>query len=440
MWINQRAQIQGAKIGIFFIIFAPINKSMKKKTYQILAFTLFAAAMVAIKPSATANSQFQPPSSGYSFSEEARMSLLTASPGEALYSMFGHSALWVYDPMNNIDEVYNWGTFDFDTPYFYIKFLRGRLLYKLTVVPLNHFLLSYHYEGRGVYEQVLNLSTEEMSDIYAYLQYNRRPENIYYLYDFFFDNCATRVRDIIDNEVDVDWGPDPHPHEQRSFRDMVAPYASHLPWAAFGIDLLLGLPSDRLASPWHYMFLPDEMFIAFQHARHQDGSLLVSSYNEILPEIYQPGDPFPIGPLVVFWLLFVAGVYSVLREKAFYIFSRIFFFVLGLAGLLIFIMWFLSNHYATAMNLNILWALPTHLYFAFRIKKSEHLSGMSRAYFRLMFYMGVILMVLWLFIPQGFHPASFPLVALSTLFSARIAILKNGIKLPLYNKRKASQA
>ncbi len=393
---------------------------MKKKTLTIPAFLILAACMVLNSAEVKANLQYEHNIQHPGLSEEARMSLLTATPGEALYSLFGHSALWVYDPVYNIDEVYNWGTFDFDTPYFYLKFLRGRLLYKLTVVPLNHFLYSYHYQGRGVYEQILNLDQDEMDDIYAYLQHNRRPENIYYLYDFFFDNCATRIRDIADNKTDVDWGPDPHPHEERSFRDMLEPYVSHLPWAAFGIDLLLGLPSDKRATPWHYMFLPDEMFIAFQHARKDDSSLFISSYNELLPELYEKPSPFPVTPLVLFWVLFVAGVLSVFRERVFIIMSRIFFFVLGAAGLLIFVMWFLSNHYATAMNLNILWALPTHLYFAFRIKGRERLSAMSRAYFRIVLYLGLILMILWPLIPQGFNPAFFPLIALSALFSSRL--------------------
>jgi len=156
-------------------------------------------------------------------SPEAQMSLLTASPGKALYSAFGHSALWVYDPVMGIDEVYNWGTFDFNAPNFYMNFLRGRLWYMLTVVPLQAFLWEYEYQGRSMHEQVLNLNAAEKEKIYEYLQYNRRPENVHYLYDFFYDNCATRIRDLVDTYLTIDWGPDPHPHEQRSFRQMVRP-------------------------------------------------------------------------------------------------------------------------------------------------------------------------------------------------------------------------
>jgi len=358
-------------------------------------------------------------------SPEARMSLLTASPGEALYSAFGHSALWVSDPVMGIDEVYNWGTFDFNAPNFYLNFIRGRLWYMLTVVPLQAFLWEYDYQGRSMHEQVLNLNAAEKEKIYEYLQYNRRPENVHYLYDFFYDNCATRIRDLVETYLSIDWGPDPHPHEERSFRHMVRPYVAHLPWISFGIDLVMGLPSDIAATPWHYMFLPDEMLIAFDQARHADGRPLVTEQTELLPMVVEFGQPFPLTPIVVFWVLFAAGILSYFHSKVFRIFRMAWFAGLGILGLVIFFLWFVSDHLATATNLNLLWALPTHLIVLFGAARTTGVSvfhRISRVYFWIVFVINAALLLLWPLNPQGLHPAFFPIIALAAFFSLTMLI------------------
>lgn len=352
----------------------------------------------------------------------AKMSLLTASPGPELYSVFGHSALWVYDPINGIDEVYNWGTFDFNTPNFYPLFIRGRLLYMLTVSPLNRFLYSYRLEGRSVDEQVLMLNADEQQRIYNYLQINRRPENIHYLYDFFYDNCATRVRDLVDRELDLDWGPDPFPSGRRSFRSMLHPYVEHIPWAAFGIDILLGLPADGAITPWHYMYLPDEMALAFSQARHADGRPLVMETRPLLPLIHQHGKPSPVTPSRVLWLLLIAGLLIQFKQRWAAIFDKVFYTVLGLTGLLLTFLWLLSDHQSMAYNLNLLWAMPTHLYFIFRVKMMHPAAGVSTninrvatIYFRMVFFIALGIMLLWPLIPQAYNSAFFPVAGLVAL-------------------------
>ncbi len=365
-------------------------------------------------------------------SPDTKISLLTASPGPALYSVFGHSALWVYDPIHGIDEVYNWGTFDFDTPNFYPQFIRGRLLYMLTVTSLNGFLYSYMIEGRSVDEQALNLTQTEKQAIYDFLQINRRPENIHYLYDFFYDNCATRIRDLVAQHLDVAWGPDPHPHEARSFRQMLKPYVKHIPWISFGIDILLGLPADKKASPWHYMFLPDEMAIAFQQARHSDGRMLVNDYNVLLPRSYETGKPFPITPEMVFWGVLLLGSLSLVKLSIAKIVDKLFFSLLGIAGILLFFLGVVSDHAATSHNLNLIWALPTHIYFIYRAKAiaeknalkqpvTSKITRLPMLYFRMVFIAGSILIILWPFNPQGFHPAFFPIIVFTVIMSYKYA-------------------
>ncbi len=347
-------------------------------------------------------------------SASARISLLTASPGEELYSVFGHSALRVVDPETGLDEVYNYGTFDFDTPNFYLKFTRGQLLYKLSVTSFEYFLMEYRYEGRAVYEQILSLTQEEKNRIYDFLLINRLPENQYYLYDFFYDNCATRIRDIVDDHLDLDWGPDPHPGPARSFRDMIHPYVANIPWIKFGIDLALGIPSDTKATPWHYMFLPDEMYVAFSQAQHADGRPLVRGRTLVLEETLVRTPPPALTPSLVLWVLFFAGMLSFAKPNLSIWFDRFFFSILGLLGLVIAFLWFLSDHAATNLNLNLLWTLPTHLIFIFKAGalKTE---GFTRIYFRVVFFLNLAFVTGWIFIPQELHAAFFPLILLAMI-------------------------
>jgi hypothetical protein len=353
-------------------------------------------------------------------SEEAQISMLTASPGDELYSVFGHSALRVHDPLAGIDEVYNYGTFDFNTPNFYLKFIRGKLFYQLSVSTFRQFLYEYDQEQRAVYEQLLILTSDEKQRIYDFLLVNRLPENRSYLYDFFYDNCATRIRDIVHELLVIDWGEDPYPGPPRSFRDMLQPYLSNMPWAAFGIDLALGLPADRIATPWHYMFLPDEMFTAFAQARHIDGRPLVGHHQVVLQASGQPSSSFPITPKAVTWTIFLIGLASLFNKRFSYAFDKAFFSVLGLTGIVIAVLWFFSDHESTNQNMNLLWAIPTHLYFIFRTGTSGKLTTV-RYYYLGVCIVSVLLIVLWHFIPQGFNAAFFPLVLVAGGKALRVA-------------------
>ena len=356
-----------------------------------------------------------------------RVSMLTASPGEELYSVFGHSALRVHDPVTMLDEVYNYGTFDFNTPNFYLKFIRGQLLYQLTVTTFETFLAEYHYEGRAVYEQMLALEPGEVQSLYQFLQVNRMPENRDYLYDFFFDNCATRIRDVIDAHVEVEWDPDPFPGPPRSFRDMLQPYVAGTPWAAFGIDLALGLPADEITDPWDYMFLPDEMFVAFAQARRADGRPLVESFLQVLPETIQHGDPSFMNPARIMWILFLLGVLSLFNKRISKGFDLVYFSLLGVGGLVVFFLWFFSDHAATKNNLVLLWMLPTHLYFIFRAYSAGRYRKMAALYFKAVFVLNLAFLFLWWVLPQGFHPAFFPLILTAALKASFIGFMPEGL-------------
>lgn len=342
-------------------------------------------------------------------SPEARISVLTASPGPSLYSAFGHNALRLSDPILGIDKVYNYGTFDFDTPNFYLKFLRGKLNYKLSVSSIREFIFEYQSEGRQVIEQTLNLNPQEVQQIYAFLEINSLPENAYYLYDFFYDNCATRIRDVVDNFLSPIWPDDPHPSAERSFRQLLKPYIENTPWARFGIHFILGLPSDQIATPWEYMYLPDEMKIAFAMAYLPDGRPLVSQTSELIPKTFSPSQPSWLSPALLMWALMIIGFLLQLLPKAARVFDKVFFSILGLAGLAISFMWFISEHTSTDINLNILWALPTHLYFVFKSNLGKP-TGITKVYFIVAFLLSSSLLVGWIFVPQYLHLPFLPLI------------------------------
>ena len=130
-------------------------------------------------------------------SESAAISVLTMGPGTNLNDSFGHSAFRISDTNQNIDVVYNYGVYNFDTPNFYLKFVKGQLMYQLDRTDFSLFYQHYSDQDRWIKEQVLNLTIKEKQEVFDFLQKNYLPENRKYIYDFFFENCATRIRDVL---------------------------------------------------------------------------------------------------------------------------------------------------------------------------------------------------------------------------------------------------
>ena len=192
-------------------------------------------------------------------SENAQVSLLTCAEGEDIYSLFGHSAIRIKDPSNNIDNCYNWGMFEFDEDQveFATKFTKGRLKYYMDEQYFTEFMWEYDYFQRTVKEQVLNLTHKQKAEIWEALQENYLPENRVYKYDFFFDNCATRIRDILQNVLGENLVLKSHPNENEfSLRELLNNTVDHMPWLGFGMDLALGSKVDVLANNNKMMFLP----------------------------------------------------------------------------------------------------------------------------------------------------------------------------------------
>jgi hypothetical protein len=359
----------------------------------------------------------------YSHSQDScqvRISLLTCSPGAELYSTFGHTALRVEDLVNGTDLVYNYGTFDF-SPDFYSKFIRGKLLYYLSVEEFESFMYAYRLESRSVQEQVLQLSCSEKQKLVTALNTNAKDENRYYRYDFLFDNCTTRAGLIVEKNAaaTVTYKNILSEHKP-SFRDLIHSYLDkgHQPWSKLGIDILLGVKLDRKVSNKEAMFLPDYLLKGFDSA-FINGKPLVSPPRLILSMPSALGDNSIFTPFVAFSiLLLLVGILSLLKAKwaviSLSVFDFLFFFILGLAGLLLLFMWFGTDHIVCRNNYNLLWALPFHVIAAFFIGSKKQWAG---SYFRFISVFSVILLLGWAFLPQQMNTALVPIVILVVLRS-----------------------
>ncbi len=351
--------------------------------------------------------------SSLTLSDSARFSLITVAPGEMLYSTFGHSALRVYDPIQRIDRCYNYGTFDFDQPNFILKFCRGRLLYFLDIESYRSFEYGNLYDHRPMREQWLQLDAEQRQRLFDLLQENAQEANRYYKYDFFYDNCATRIRDIVKEAFFYQITFDSSRLTPGiTMRQLLHLYLKEKPWTQFGIDLVLGMPADHVATAENHMFLPDFVHDLFASARIDDSTRLVQSERSIPSQPLPPGPAYQPDffghPLWVTCLVALLGLLSMANPRTEHIFDTLFWLVLGLAGLLMFLLWVATDHSATKNNWNILWALPTHLLYFWRRTRTEWIEN----YFMGVGILAALTLLFWAVIPQAMPIAAIPIAGL----------------------------
>ncbi|MBC7867026.1 MAG: DUF4105 domain-containing protein, partial [Gloeobacteraceae cyanobacterium ES-bin-316] len=304
-------------------------------------------------------------------SSRIRISLLTCTPGEELYSIFGHSALRLIDSNSVSDIVYNYGTFNFDDEGFYLKFIRGKLLYYLSVVNFEDFKYEYQSSNRGMTEQLLNLTASEKMDIRHALIENLKEENKYYQYDFFFDNCTTRLRDlIVKSKQPTPILPSVQPAGMR-FRQAIHQKLDlgHQPWSKLGIDVLLGAPTDKIMTSSDQQFLPDNLMKALDATINPP--VVVSSKKLYDLDSLKPQTSF-FTPFVFFvsLLLIYVLLHFAFQNKFPLLLSGLdglLFFCTGLLGILLIFMWSATDHSMTKNNYNLLWAWPTHFVISFFI-------------------------------------------------------------------------
>ncbi|MDR1403654.1 MAG: DUF4105 domain-containing protein [Tannerellaceae bacterium] len=370
-------------------------------------------------------------------SEEAQISILTCSPSEdAVFTVYGHTAIRIYDPDHKIDVIFNYGIFDFSKANFVYRFAKGETDYKLGVTSFDHFLAEYQMRGAGITEQVLNLLPTEKERMWEALVINAQPENAVYRYNFFFDNCATRPVAIVEQYVD---GEVIYNHEVKpqTFRQLINHCMRNKPWLIFGTELALGSPADRIAALHEELFLPLYLKEAFDKAtvRRLDGSRrkLISETNIVAEEIPEDVEINFFTPLlcslIIFLLILLSTVYEWKAKRYFWLTDSMLFFIAGLAGVVLFFLAFISEHPATWPNGLIIWLHPFHLVGAalFAVKK---LKKAAYYYHFINFALLSFMLLGWYFIPQQMNTA---FIFLVLTFWARSAFRLTVGKLQLIN-------
>ena len=289
-------------------------------------------------------------------------------------------------------------------------------MYYLSTQDFISFKQDYEYEKRSMIEQVLNLSCGEKQKIVRLLQQNLMGNNKFYKYDFLFDNCTTRLRDLLEKAADSTVHFSQIAKEKTTFRQHIFEYMDYnnKQWTKLGMDVLLGNVTDAVMTNREAMFLPDYLLKGFDSGRIGNKPVVRSKNTVIDLPIEKPQKSFFTSPVFFFWLLFaVIMLLSFSRNEAvrrsLYGFDGFLFFISGFAGILILVMWFGTDHIVCRNNYNLLWAWPTHAVMAFFIHSRKN---WTKIYFTLTAVAMLVVLVVWFFLPQQMNPALIPVVLL----------------------------
>ncbi len=333
----------------------------------------------------------------------AEVSVVTAGPGTELYEAFGHSAIRVKDPVLRLDLIYNYGMFDFNAPNFELNFTKGNLIYSLARYEFKYFLASYKRDKRWVKQQVLNLNQKERQSFFIYLENNALPENRNYNYDPYFDNCATKLRDIttfiLGDKVLLS---NRNLDKNRSFRQLMDKEIPWNTWGSFGINLALGSKLDQKADFTEYMYLPDYVYSIFKNStlfiKNQPEKLikredLLLDFKELKQEISI------FNPFIIFSIISLIGIFLTFsdfknKKKSKWI-DFILLFTTGILGLGIGFLWFFTDHSTAPNNFNFLWAFAPNLIIAFLILKKNQQKWLNY-YFQFLLLLIIFIPFIWI--------------------------------------------
>ena len=369
----------------------------------------------------------------------SKISILTCDPGTEIYSLFGHSALRIKNSKNNLDFVVNWGLFEFSENQFQFgyDFAKGRLNYYMGLQSMSNFIMEYASSKRGVREQVLNLNNDEKLKLLSLIEENYRPENRSYPYEFFYDNCSSRIRDLL---IEV-YGDKLEFHISKkankfTFREIIHEYLKYHPWLELGIDLVLGKKIDVLVNNHQLMFLPDNIESSLDSSFiHQKNSKINMVYSK--QTIIKSNESEKSFNSIVFigWILFLTTLILIYfkQSKIFDIWSTANLFILGILGFILVFMWFGTNHQATKMNFNLLWASPLHFILIFYLIKKN---WKKFSYWFLSFSLIIIFITIlfWFTLTQEFNPFVKPIILqLALIYYYYFKKCKNQINLDKTN-------
>lgn len=353
----------------------------------------------------------------FKLSDEAEIAVVTLGPYQGeVWSAFGHNGIRVHDPKYGIDWFYDYGLYDFNQENFFLNFAKGLLKYKVGVRKWEHSFAIHKSLNRYIKLQWLNLTQEEKQALFDYLQNNVKPENSEYLYNYVYDNCATKIRDVIDelytDRVTFDLS---YKVEDKTFRDLMEDYLDYQPWGDLGIDIGLGTQVDQEATAEEYMFLPEYIHIAFAKATISRDSVAVPlisrSETAFTPEdeTHVNGLLTPFNAFVlVFFIVGLITHRNMKYGKRTKWIDALLFSIVGFAGWWVTFLWFGTEH-LSQRNLNILWAIPFHLPLVFFVSK-ERFRNFFKIYFKVAAYWYCVVLLIWAILPQPLHQSLVPLV------------------------------
>ena len=336
--------------------------------------------------------------------DEIKFSIITIGPYESeLYSAFGHSGIRYVDKKNNIDHFYNYGIFDFNQPNFYVNFLNGKLLYMVAKYDYRTAEKYYINEDRYIKEQVLDLNESEKILLYNILEQNIRPENRTYLYNYVYNNCATKIRDVLNNVYGENLSFTSKP-EKKSFRELMDLYLEKNKWGDLGIDICLGPEIDYDVSFDEEMFLPDYLFKGIENAV-RDGDKNIVSKTNIINLQKEDFQSYSLSPHYIFLIFFIISIYLSFRQVKYgikyFVFDSIYLMVSGIIGCLLVYLWFFTDH-LSSYNFNIVWAMPFNIIISILILVNPN-SRLVKWYMFLYSVLLFSLMILWNWIPQNLN-------------------------------------
>jgi hypothetical protein len=307
-----------------------------------------------------ANAQLQ-------LSKESEVSILTIGPGFVLNDAFGHSAIRIKDPLQNIDLIFDYGRYDFQAKGFYLNFAKGKLDYEIGWTYSEDFISNYKLQQRRVTAQIINLTLKEKQNLFEVLQTNIQPQNKSYSYDFFYNNCATKIKDVLVDTSNKNISfLTPENFEQLSFRELIRSHVPQNSWGGLGIDAALGSVIDRLASVEEHLFLPKYLDEILKHSKFDPEATKLVLRSEVLNQT-QKSKPstFWWSPLVILGLVSITIIgmtyYDWTSKSRNKFLDALLFFTTGSIGILILFLWFATDHTATAYNYNFLWAFGFNL-------------------------------------------------------------------------------
>ena len=344
--------------------------------------------------------------------DDFQISILTVGPGIDLVDAFGHTGIRVIDKKNNLDLVFNFGIYDYNAPNFYSNFFRGRPVFSLGINRFNDFFDSYVKQNRKVYEQIIKISNDRKKIIVESLIKNSQEENKYYIYEYFEDNCSTRVADIFINEIG-EFKVDLNKKTKFSYRELIHNKIGNNSIGSLGIDLCLGSKIDKKITTRQTFFLPEKLkefldIIEDNNPNLVETKLLYSpnytnSYKQ--QNILKPIWVSLFISIIIIWLTFK----DFKRKKQTKILDFLILTTLSVIGMLIGYLWIFSNHSNGAMNLNILWANPLSFILIFHFFSNKK-SKLTRLFLSFLIISIFFVIVFWVIQLQIFNLSIIPLL------------------------------